>query len=150
MSKNSENRWKLMKMANIDRETLHNLWTTWGISMKFSGKTCLMIILKVTKKTEFHPPLEDIFFKKPQGGGSNWPLPPPPFPQPFYGQRKKIWRKEMAIEVFCLSRLFLHATICFLTYHDISFAMVLCSRFIWVTNSNDHRRVWIANLLHTK
>ena len=29
-------------------------------------------------------------------------------------------------------------------------AMVSCSRFIWVTNSSDHRRVWTANLLHTK
>ena len=29
-------------------------------------------------------------------------------------------------------------------------AMVSCSRLIWITNSNDHRRVWTANLLHTK
>ena len=26
----------------------------------------------------------------------------------------------------------------------------LCSIFIWITNSYDHRRVWTANLLHTK
>ena len=25
-----------------------------------------------------------------------------------------------------------------------------CSRFIWITNSSDHRRVWTAYLLHTK
>ena len=29
-------------------------------------------------------------------------------------------------------------------------AMVLCSRFIWITNSSDDRRVWTANNLHTK
>ena len=28
--------------------------------------------------------------------------------------------------------------------------MVLCSRFIWITNSSNHRRVWTANLLHIK
>ena len=30
------------------------------------------------------------------------------------------------------------------------FAMVPCSRFILITNSNDHMRVWTANLLNTK
>ena len=44
--------------------------------MKFSGKTCLKIILKVTKNQGFTLSLEDIFFKNPQGG-SNWHLPPP-------------------------------------------------------------------------
>ena len=34
------------------------------------------------------------------------------------------------------------------SYHRI--AIVSCSRFIWITNSSDHRRVWTANLLHTK
>ena len=28
--------------------------------------------------------------------------------------------------------------------------MVQCSRFIWITNSSNHRRVWTENLLHTK
>ena len=32
-----------MKIANIDREILHIFWTTWGISVKFSGKMCFMI-----------------------------------------------------------------------------------------------------------
>ena len=27
-----------MKLANLDREILHIIWTTWGISMKFSEK----------------------------------------------------------------------------------------------------------------
>ena len=37
--------------------------------MKFSGKMCLMIILKVTKNQGFTLFLEDTFFEKPQGGG---------------------------------------------------------------------------------
>ena len=35
--------------------------------MKFSGKMCLMIILKVTKNQGFALSLEDTFFEKPQG-----------------------------------------------------------------------------------
>ena len=61
-----------MKIANIDREVLHNFWTTWGISMKFSGKMDLMIILEATKNPGFHPPFEETFFEKPHEG-SNWP-----------------------------------------------------------------------------
>ena len=68
MSKNPNNQGKLMKIANIDREILHILWTTWGISMKFSGKMWLMIILKVTKNQGFIVSLEDTFFEKPHGG----------------------------------------------------------------------------------
>ena len=37
--------------------------------MRFAGKICLMIILKVTKKQGFPLSLEDTFFKKQQGGG---------------------------------------------------------------------------------
>ena len=70
MSKNPKTWWKLMTIANIDREILHNFWTTWEILIKFSRKMCLMIILKVTKPG-FHP-LEDTFSEKPQGE-SNWP-----------------------------------------------------------------------------
>ena len=44
-------------MANIDRKILNIFWTTWGISLKLSGKMWLMIILS----------------HKTQGGGSNWP-----------------------------------------------------------------------------
>ena len=57
------------QLSNIDKEILHIFWTTWGTSMKFSGKMWLMIILKVTKNQGFTLPLEDIFFEKPQGGG---------------------------------------------------------------------------------
>ena len=64
-----------MKVATIDRETLHNYWTTWGISMKFSGKMWHMIILDVTKNQGVTLSLEDKFFEKLQGGGSNWPCP---------------------------------------------------------------------------
>ena len=45
--------------------------------MKFSGKMCLKIILKVTKKQGFSLSLEDTLFEKPQGGGQIDP------PQPF-------------------------------------------------------------------
>ena len=65
-----------MKIANIDKEILHNFWTTWGISMKFSGNMCLMIILKVTKNQGFTLCLEDTIFKKPQGRGQIDTLPP--------------------------------------------------------------------------
>ena len=43
--------------------------------MKFSGKMCLMIILKVTKKKGFTPSLENTVLKKPQGAGQNYPTP---------------------------------------------------------------------------
>ena len=39
-----------VKIANI-------FWTTWGNSMKFSGKMWLMIILKATKKPRDSPSL---------------------------------------------------------------------------------------------
>ena len=67
MSKNPKNWWKSLKIANIDREILDIFLKTWGISMKFSGKAWLMIILKVTKKQGFTLSLEDVFFEKPQG-----------------------------------------------------------------------------------
>ena len=76
MSKNLKNGWKTMKIANIDREIIHIFWMTLGISMKLSGKLCLMIILKVTKKPGFYPPFRRYIFRKTTGGrGSNWPLP---------------------------------------------------------------------------
>ena len=45
--KNPENQWKSMKIANINREILHNFSTTWGVSMRFSWKMWLMIIAKM-------------------------------------------------------------------------------------------------------
>ena len=45
--KKSENS---MKIVNAEGEKLHIFGTTRGISMKFSGKMFLMIILKITKK----------------------------------------------------------------------------------------------------
>ena len=41
-----------MKIATIDRGVLHNFWTTWGISMKFTGKMCLMINKEKLKKNK--------------------------------------------------------------------------------------------------
>ena len=43
--------------------------------MKFAGKMCLMIILKVTKNQGFILSLEDTFFEKPQGEGVNLTTP---------------------------------------------------------------------------
>ena len=74
MSKNPKYWWKLMKIANINREIPHIFWMTWGMLMKFSGKICLMIILKVTENHGFPLSLEDKFLlEKPQGrGGRGW------------------------------------------------------------------------------
>ena len=41
---------------------------TWGISMKFSGKMWLMIILKATINTGLHPLSERCFFGKKHRG----------------------------------------------------------------------------------
>ena len=68
MSKNPKNRGKLIKIANIEREILRIFWTTWENSMKFSGKMCFKMILKVTKNQGFTLSLEDTTFEKPQGG----------------------------------------------------------------------------------
>ena len=54
---------KLMKTVNIDGENLYIFWTTWDISMKFSGKMWLMVILKVAKRQTL-PPLYKIHFWK--------------------------------------------------------------------------------------
>ena len=53
---------KLMTLININRENLEIFSTSWGIPMKFSGKTCLVIILKFSKKQGFTLSLEDTFF----------------------------------------------------------------------------------------
>ena len=85
MSKIQKNRWKSMKIANIDRESLYFFLTTWGISMKFLEKMWLMIILKVTKKQGPNLSLEDIFLKNCKGG-SIWPPSPA-----FLGLRDAVW-----------------------------------------------------------
>ena len=81
-----------MKIANIGREILRIFLTTWGISMKFSGKMCLVIIFKVTEKQGFTFSLEDTFLEKPQWG-SNWHPPPPPSPSPILGLSSKYSQK---------------------------------------------------------
>ena len=58
---------KLIKLDNTDEENFHIFQTILGISMKLSGKTCLMIILKVTKKQSFIPPLENTVLEKRHG-----------------------------------------------------------------------------------
>ena len=47
--------------------------------MKFSGKICFKIVLKVTKYQSFNLSLEHTFFEKPQGGSQ---IDLPPFPSP--------------------------------------------------------------------
>ena len=69
MLKNPKTWWKSMKVAYIGKEILHIFWMTWGISVKFSGKMWLMIILKVIKNQGFTVSLEDTFFEKPRGRG---------------------------------------------------------------------------------
>ena len=44
---------KLRKMVHIDEVKLHIFRKTRGIPIKLSGKMCLMIMLKVTKKQSF-------------------------------------------------------------------------------------------------
>ena len=55
---------KLMKIVNIDGENIHIFITTYLISMKFSGKMYLMIILKVIKKLSLTLFLGVIFLEK--------------------------------------------------------------------------------------
>ena len=57
----------MMKLANMNKGNLYISWTTRGISMKVSGKMCLMIVLKVTEKQGFTPSLESTVLEKPQG-----------------------------------------------------------------------------------
>ena len=63
---------KLMKIVNIKEENLHIFWTNWGISLKFSGKILLMIILKTKKNEGFTLSLKIPYLEKPQRGRSNW------------------------------------------------------------------------------
>ena len=60
MSKNLKN---LMKIVNTNEKNLHIFRATRRISMKFSGKMCLMIILKATKKQGFTISLENIILE---------------------------------------------------------------------------------------
>ena len=57
---------KMMKIVNIDEENSSHLSNDLRNSIKFSGKMCLMIILKVTKKQGFSPSLGKTVLEKPQ------------------------------------------------------------------------------------
>ena len=59
---------KLMKIVNIEEENLHISWTTSGNPIKFLGKMCLMIIIKVTENEDFTHSLKNPFLEKPQEG----------------------------------------------------------------------------------
>ena len=63
---------KLVNVVNIEEENLHIFWTSWEIPLKFSGKTWLMIILKVTKEQISTNSPKNIFLEEPhreRGGG---------------------------------------------------------------------------------
>ena len=60
---------KSIKMPDIDRQSLDIIWMTSEISIKFSGKMWLMIILKFTKEQGFTLSLENTVLEKPQGCG---------------------------------------------------------------------------------
>ena len=76
---------KLTKIVNIQEENLHILCTSWKISMKFSGKMWLMIVLKVTKKQGFTLSLKNTFWVEiPQVDVKLTPT--PATPQPFSGE----------------------------------------------------------------
>ena len=77
---------KKKKMVNIEEEHFHIFWTTARVSMKYLGKTWIMIILEATKKTGLHPlstkQNEEGFLYSLKTSGnlrSNWP------PQSFQG-----------------------------------------------------------------
>ena len=40
-----------MQIANIEEKNLHNFWTTWGTSIKFSGKDVTCDNIKKHKNT---------------------------------------------------------------------------------------------------
>ena len=73
MSKKKKKK-KMMKIINIERENIHIFWTIWGNSMKFSGKTWLKILLKVTKNRASHFVWKTHFWKNPRQ------ISPPPLP----------------------------------------------------------------------
>ena len=52
----------MIKIINIDKENVHIFQSTRGISMKFSGKMRLMIILKVIKKQGFTLSVENTVY----------------------------------------------------------------------------------------
>ena len=54
---------KLVKLVNIEEENIHIFRGTWGILMKFSGKMCLMIILKVRENKDFTLSVENTVLK---------------------------------------------------------------------------------------
>ena len=75
MSKNLKNHWK--DVVDIEEENLDTFWTTWGISMKYSGKMCIVW-------SHFHSP---IYFSSPSQLKVPpvifWHQPhPPPLPSP--------------------------------------------------------------------
>ena len=66
----------LIVMVNLNKPELFEGSFPRGITMKFSGETWCMIILKVTKKPTCTLSLENTFLEKPQGPGEGQTAPP--------------------------------------------------------------------------
>ena len=58
-----------MKIVNTDKENLNMFPTPWGISIKFSEKMSLMMVLKVTKIKGFTHLLENAVLEQQQRRG---------------------------------------------------------------------------------
>ena len=72
-----------MKIVNVEGENLHIFWTVWRISMPFTVKMWLMIILKNHKNPGLRPFLKTYILGKNTGGrggrGACQIDPPPAF-----------------------------------------------------------------------
>ena len=53
----------MVKLVNVEEENIHIFGGTWGTLMKFSGKMCLMIILKVRENKDFTLSVENTVLK---------------------------------------------------------------------------------------
>ena len=78
MLKEDEDGWMLFLHNEFWQRKTFMFSKTWGISMKFSGKMWVVIILKVTKKQAFTLSLEDTYFEKPQGAWGGEQMDPSP------------------------------------------------------------------------
>ena len=88
-------------MSN-DEENNHIFWTSWGISVKFSGKILLMIILKVIKNQGFTLFLEDTYSGKSQRRGQIDSLPPSRLKVKKFFGCQELWRcRSSRSQVFC-------------------------------------------------
>ena len=65
---NAEKSKNLIKIVNTNEEHFHIFRMPRGISIKFLGKICFLIIVKFTKNQGFTPSLENVVLEKLQVG----------------------------------------------------------------------------------